>query len=52
MDSHRIDVRFGNKDDAKHIGGFNIFGKEFGDYKQDIVMCLSYEYAGSSKQET
>ncbi len=50
-DSHRIYVRFGNKDDAKHVGGFNLFGKEFGDYKQDIVMGLSYEYEGSNKNE-
>ncbi|WP_408071709.1 ArsR/SmtB family transcription factor [Butyrivibrio sp. JL13D10] len=52
MNSHRITVRFGNKENAKHIGGFNIFGKEFGDYKQDIVMGLAYEYAGGkSKSE-
>ncbi len=52
MDSHRIRVRFGIKDNAKHVGGFNLFGKEFGDYKQDIVMGLSYEYAGTKKNET
>ncbi len=46
MDSHRINVRIGNKEDAKNVGGFNLFGKEFGDYKQDIVMGLAYEYAG------
>ena len=51
MDSHRIKVRFGNKENAKHIGGFNLFGKEFGDYKQDIVMGLSYQYAGNEKSE-
>ncbi len=26
--------------DAKYIGGFNIFGKTFGDYEQDIVLSL------------
>ncbi len=52
MNSHRIRVRFGIKDNAKHVGGFNLFGKEFGDYKQDIVMGLSYEYAGTKKNET
>ena len=50
MDSHRIRVRIGNKDNAKHVGGFNLFGKEFGDYRQDIVMGLSYEYAGSKRK--
>ncbi len=35
-----VTVRIGNKEDAKYIGGFNIFGKDFGDYAQDIVLSL------------
>ncbi len=30
------------KEDAKHVGGVNIFGKEFGDHPQDIVMNIFY----------
>ncbi len=35
-----VTVRIGNREDAKYIGGFNIFGKNFGDYAQDIVLSL------------
>ena len=35
-----VSVRIGNKPDAQYIGGFNIFGKDFGDYAQDIVLSL------------
>lgn len=31
-----------NKPDAAYIGGFNIFGKNFGDYPQDIIMGIEY----------
>lgn len=37
-----IQVRIGVKPDAEHVGGMNIFGKEFGNRAQDIVMQLSY----------
>lgn len=30
------------KEDAKHIGGINIFGKSYGDYPQNIVMHIDY----------
>ena len=33
----------GNKPDAKYIGGFNLFGKEFGDYAQDIILNVEYD---------
>jgi predicted transcriptional regulator len=29
------------KDDAKHRGGLNIFGRGFGNYDQDITMRLA-----------
>lgn len=35
-----VAVRIGNKPDAQYVGGFNIFGKNFGDYDQDIVFSL------------
>lgn len=31
------------KDDAKYVGGINIFGRYFGDYKQNIVAQIAYE---------
>ena len=42
MDKNTILVRIGVKDDAVHKGGFNIFGKKFGDYGQDIIMSIAY----------
>ena len=35
-------VRIGNKPDAENQGGFNLFGKHFGDYSQDIIMTIEY----------
>lgn len=35
-------IRIGNKKDAKHIGGFNIFGEKFGDHPQNIILSLEY----------
>lgn len=29
-------------DDAEHVGGMTIFGKAFGNYGQDIRVCLNY----------
>lgn len=37
-----IAVRIGNRPNAKHVGGFNIFGKQFGDYEQDIILTIEY----------
>lgn len=37
-----ISVRIGIKDDAKHIGGINLFGDCFGDYAQHIKMVIYY----------
>jgi predicted transcriptional regulator len=33
-------VRIGVKDDAEFVGGFNLFGRTFGNYEQDIVLRL------------
>jgi len=38
-----VKVRIGVKEDAKNIGGVNIFGKTFGDYEQDIIMKMEFE---------
>jgi predicted transcriptional regulator len=41
LDSHRsIRVRIGVKEDARHPGGINIFGRGFGNHDQDIVLRL------------
>lgn len=37
-----IPIRIGNKDDAEYIGGFNLFGKSFGDYPQNLILTLIY----------
>ena len=37
-----ITVRIGNKPDAEFPGGFNIFGRKFGDYAQDIILSIVY----------
>lgn len=37
---HSIRLRIAVKEDAKHPGGINIFGRGFGNYDQDIVMRL------------
>ncbi len=42
MDQSSITVRIGNKADAKYAGGFNLFGKGFGDYAQDIILNVEY----------
>lgn len=41
-DSPYITVRIGNKPDAVHIGGFNIFGEQCGDYSQGIQLTAEY----------
>ena len=43
-----ITVRFGVKPDAEHQGGFNLFGRGFGNYAQDLVLRLHYSRSGHS----
>lgn len=38
MDRAFVSVKIGNKPGAKYEGGFNLFGKHYGDYNQDIVL--------------
>ena len=41
-EDNRILFSIYNKQDAVHYGGFNIFGKKFGNYPQDIVLTAHY----------
>lgn len=42
LDKHRsIRLQIAVRDDARHPGGINIFGRGFGNYDQDIVMRLT-----------
>lgn len=45
-DKDTITFRIEVKKDAKHVGGFNLFGKTFGDYAQDIVLNITYQGLG------
>ena len=44
--SNHINLKIGIKEDAVHIGGINLFGKNFGDYPQAIIMALKYLKSG------
>lgn len=37
-----LSIKIGVESNAKHIGGINLFGKYFGDYKQDIIFKYLY----------
>lgn len=37
-----ISLKIGNKSDAEYVGGFNLFGEQFGDYEQNIIMSFVY----------
>jgi len=37
-----VTVRIGIKPDAEHVGGFNLFGRGFGNYEQDLTLRLNY----------
>ncbi|RYD72126.1 MAG: ArsR family transcriptional regulator [Verrucomicrobiaceae bacterium] len=43
LSQQSISVRFGVKPDAEHQGGFNLFGRGFGNYSQDLVLRLHYD---------
>ena len=42
MEKPYVKVRIGNKEDARYVGGFNLFGKHFGDYDQNIILAMEY----------
>ena len=39
-----IVMRLEVKEDARHVGGINLFGKRFGNYAQDLVMRTHYAF--------
>ncbi len=39
----RLLVRIGIKDDAEHQGGFNLFGRKFGNYEHDLLVRLELQ---------
>lgn len=41
-----ITFRIEVKKDARHVGGFNLFGKNRGDYQQDILFSITYQNRG------
>lgn len=38
-----LTFKIGVLDNAKHVGGLNLFGKSFGDYPQDIILTVTYQ---------
>lgn len=44
QDNKFIDLKIGVKEDARHVGGINLFGHKFGNYEQDIILRLRYDY--------
>ena len=47
-----IRVRIGVKDTAQNRRGFNLFGRKFGNYAQDIVLRLDYAFMDSTDPVT
>ena len=41
-----ITVRIGVRADAQNVGGLNLFGREFGNYPQDLGLRIEYDLAG------
>jgi predicted transcriptional regulator len=41
-DSPFISVRIGVKPDAENVRGLNLFGKNFGNYPEDLVLSINY----------
>lgn len=39
-----IKVRIGIKEDAQNKGGMNLFGSQFGNYNQDLILKMRYHY--------
>lgn len=42
LESEFLSLKVGIKEDAVHKGGMNLFGKEFGDYAQDIKLKIDF----------
>ena len=42
-ENHFITMRIGIKEDAVNVGGVSLFGENFGDYPQDIILKLDFD---------
>lgn len=47
---NRVTLTIYNKPGCKHTGGFNIFGKGFGNFQQNILFTAKYTAASSDKK--
>jgi predicted transcriptional regulator len=48
-DSDHIVMRIGVKEDARNVGGMNLFGRKFGNYEQDIVLRTRHIFKDNGK---
>ena len=39
-----IELKIGVKEDARNVGGMNLFGRKFGNYRQDIMLRYRYKF--------
>ncbi len=47
-----IEVRIGVKQDAQNVGGINIFGEQFGNYPQPIVLKVDFVQPARKQERT
>ena len=38
-----IELKIGVREDAENVGGINLFGRKFGNYKQDMILRYRYQ---------
>jgi predicted transcriptional regulator len=50
--ANHVKVKLGIKPDARHRGGLNLFGRKFGNYPQDIVMRIHYDFPQNTPKVT
>lgn len=46
---NHIGVRIGVKEDARHVGGLNLFGRRCGNHPQDLLLRVRYEFSEDQK---
>lgn len=49
--SDPITIRIGVRPDAQNVGGLNLFGREFGNYPEDLGLRIEYDLAGAPATE-
>lgn len=47
--NNHIAVRLGVKENARHVGGLNLFGRHCGNHPQDLVMRMRYAFPAHEK---